>query len=195
MLPIRALVSLPYFLTACLTGWLAMSPLWAAEPEVDSVPTELPDNQEELKDGLPPLEAFEGMVERPLFHATRRPKAVQEEASGSDAELLETWKLTGVVFDDAGDPVALFKQRNGEERRRLTQGMPLDSGWDVALIAVNHVVVGNDDEEVRFDLWEPRPVVPVEPPKNRRQIVREAPDEKLDEQENQPDSRSTGDKQ
>jgi len=167
---------------------------WAEESAIDLPQQDLALTSESATSSeLPPIETFEGIIQRPLFYATRRPKAEQEEAAGSTAEILQTWRLSGVVFNDEGAPVALFSQRQGQEKLRLTQGMPLDSGWDVSVIAMDHVVVSNLEEDVRFDLWEPRPAAPPEPPKDRRKIIREALDEKLEAKEQQPGSGSTGD--
>lgn len=179
------------FYSLCFS--LLANTVWADEQITSPPQQDLPLANEIDAAGFPPIDAFDGIVQRPLFHASRRPKADQETEAGSNAEILETWRLTGVVFNDEGAPVALFAQRQGEEKLRLTQGMPLDSGWDVSVIAADHVVVSNVDEEVRFDLWEPRPAAPPEPPQDRRRIIREALDEKLEEKEQQPGSGSTGD--
>ncbi|WP_067384452.1 hypothetical protein [Marinobacterium aestuarii] len=109
-----------------------------------------------------PRSQFDEMLERPLFHSSRRPQG-GEPSGGSAQELRETWKLTGIVL--VGDEVrALFKERNGERRLRLGTGMPLDANWVLDEINLETVVMGSGDEQVTLDLLEPRDSTPAAVP-------------------------------
>ncbi len=108
---------------------------------------------------FPPRSQFDEMLERPLFHSSRRPQA-DEPSGGSAQELRETWKLTGIVL--VGDELrALFSERNGERRLRLSTGMPLDASWVLDEINREAVVMGSGDEQVTLELMEPRDTTPV----------------------------------
>ncbi|WP_107852369.1 type II secretion system protein N [Oceanimonas marisflavi] len=106
----------------------------------------------------PPLEQFEELLERPLFNATRRPKAGEDQddtLSESAAEMREKWRLSGVVWENS-QPLALFSEREGEGRERLRTGMYLDGNWQLEEITEDSVTLTDDDQRLRLELWEPR---------------------------------------
>ncbi len=111
---------------------------------------------------FPPRSQFDDMLERPLFHSSRRPQA--GEPSGSSAqELRDTWKLTGIIL--VGEQLrALFQERNGERRLTLNAGMPLDASWVLDEINLETVVMGSGDEQVTLELLEPRDTTPMAVP-------------------------------
>ncbi|UTW12186.1 hypothetical protein [Marinobacterium rhizophilum] len=111
---------------------------------------------------FPPRSQFDDMLERPLFHSSRRPQA--GEPSGSSAqELRDSWKLTGIIL--VGEQLrALFQERNGERRLTLNAGMPLDASWVLDEINLETVVMGSGDEQVTLELLEPRDTTPVAVP-------------------------------
>lgn len=124
---------------------------------------------------FPPLEHFEGILERPLFEESRRPAIdeSQDDVSASASAMREKWRLSGVVWE--GDQqLALFSERQGERRARIKVGMYLDGGWQLEEIGVDAVTLGDGADRLRLELWEPRlppnrPLVegsatPAEPP-------------------------------
>jgi hypothetical protein len=116
---------------------------------------------------FPPRSQFDEMLERPLFHSSRRPQA-SEPSGGSAQELRETWKLTGIIL--VGEQVrALFQERNGERRLTLGVGMPLDASWVLDEINLETVVMGSGDEQVTLELLEPRDTTPIVAPEREPQ--------------------------
>ena len=61
-------------------------------------------------EAFPPLAQFQVIAERPLFLPGRRPDAKPDKV-GSEQELKETWRLTGVVMVDQ-QLLALFSERS-----------------------------------------------------------------------------------
>lgn len=120
--------------------------------------------QTQSSDGLPqlpPRDAFDEIVQRPLFSVNRRPS---EPAVGDSSEstLRETWKLTGVVLVDQ-QPQALFAERDGERKLRLNSGMPLDQSWLLESIEPQSVILNNGEQSVRMEVFEPRELPPPQP--------------------------------
>ncbi len=110
---------------------------------------------------LPPRQAFDGVLERPLFNTNRRPDASDAQSSAVSArELRETWRLTG-VFMVGTEQKVLLRQRDGEQHKMLTTGMPLDDTWMLNEITPDAVIMDSGDEQVRLDLLEPRDTEPV----------------------------------
>lgn len=106
----------------------------------------------------PPLEQFEGILERPLFNATRRPQADEDDndtLSESAAEMREKWRLSGVVWENE-QQLALFSEREGEGRLRIRTGMYLDGNWQLEEITEDSVTLTTDGQRLRLELWEPR---------------------------------------
>ena len=106
----------------------------------------------------PPLEQFEGMLERPLFNATRRPQIDEDDndtPSESTAEMREKWRLSGVVWEN-DQQLALFSERKGEGRLRIRTGMYLDGNWQLEEITEDSATLTADGQRLRLELWEPR---------------------------------------
>ncbi|WP_372835426.1 hypothetical protein, partial [Pontibacterium sp.] len=116
----------------------------------------------------PPLETFSAISERPLFSQIRRPRAKEEVVdTSSAAELQETWHLVGVILQ-AQEPIALFAEITGAKRMNLAVGMSLDKKWVLHEVGGDYaVLVGDEDEEARFELWKPRARKVAAPPKGR----------------------------
>ncbi|MFC6669224.1 hypothetical protein [Marinobacterium aestuariivivens] len=130
------------------------------EPDASLVPAQ-PDPMQ--LPPFPPRSQFDDMLQRPLFHSSRRPQAEDTGSGGSAQELRETWKLTGIVI--VGDEVkALFQERNGDRRLTLGAGMPLDANWILDEINAETVTMGSGDEQVTLELLEPRDMTPVAAP-------------------------------
>lgn len=144
-----------------------------ASPEPSDEQTVQPDTAPALDGGVPsvppfpPRSQFDEMLQRPLFHSSRRPQA-GEPSGGSAQELRETWKLTGIIL--VGEQVrALFQERNGERRLTLGTGMPLDDSWVLDEINLETVVMGSGDEQVTLELLEPRDTAPLAAPEGEAQ--------------------------
>lgn len=103
---------------------------------------------------MPPKELFDGIVQRPLFSVNRRPQAAVV-GDSSESALRDTWKLAGVVLVDR-QPQALFAEREGDKRLKLSSGMPLDDNWLVESINPLAVVLNNGDQLVTLEVFEPR---------------------------------------
>ncbi len=132
------------------------------DPEAD---TRLPDLQ---LPPYPPLSQFNEILERPLFSPTRTPDANDgsEFSMATEEELKDQWRLTGIML--FGDELkALLRQRNGDQSRVLSIGMPLDDTWVVAEIRSNNVLLRAGDVEVQMELREPRETQPKEVPSDR----------------------------
>jgi len=134
--------------------------------EILSAPTVkvLPSQDKSQGPGLaafPPLEQFREITDRPLFSPSRRPDAKPGRV-GSEKELQETWRLTGVVMVD-DELQALFSERKGEQRLTLMVGMPLDDAWQLQQILPDEVVLQAGDLQVHLKLREPREPVPASP--------------------------------
>lgn len=144
---------------------LAGSQVWAAEEDTNTTAVEettvSPDVSGMELPQLPPREAFDGILERPLFTTNRRPEASGSDASAvSASELRETWRLTA-VFMVGEEQKALLRQRDGERHLLLIKGMPLDDTWMLNEITPDGVVMDSGDEQVQLELLEPRDKEPV----------------------------------
>ncbi|MGP7735253.1 hypothetical protein [Oceanimonas smirnovii] len=133
--------------------------------------------------GYPPLEQFDDMIERPLFDATRRPRANESDddtLSESAAEMREKWRLSGVAWEN-NQRLALFSEREGAARERIRTGMYLDGNWQLEEITEDSVTLTDEGQRLRLELWEPReastrPLPAPEEPQNEEQ----APERKTD---------------
>ncbi|GGO80134.1 hypothetical protein GCM10011348_16160 [Marinobacterium nitratireducens] len=144
-------------------------PLEAAD---DEAVAPAPAQPRSLSD-FPPRSDFDEMLQRPLFHSSRRPQVEDSGDGGSAQELRETWKLTGVIV--VGDEIkAMFQERNGERRLTLGAGMPLDANWVLDEINMETVILGSGEEQVTLELLEPRDTAPVETAKENGE---DAPDD------------------
>jgi type II secretory pathway component PulC len=108
---------------------------------------------------LPPLEELQATRERPLFSPRRRPDV--EAAGGMESSPVEEnpeslpFELTGVVMG-ADVAIAILRNRDTQETVHLRQGEALDA-WSLEEIAPRHVVLRQDDRQVRLELFLPHP--------------------------------------
>ncbi|MBR9858448.1 MAG: hypothetical protein GYB38_12140 [Gammaproteobacteria bacterium] len=131
-------------------NWFLLLMLWlpVVLAQIDTPP--VPD--------YPPLEQFEDMLERPLFNATRRPQADEDDndtLNESAAEMREKWRLSGVAWEN-DQQLALFSEREGEGRLRMRTGMYMDGNWLLEEITEDSVTLTDDGQRLRLELWEPR---------------------------------------
>ena len=105
----------------------------------------------------PPLSAFSGIRQRPLFSEDRKPrmKSKTSRGNGNEQKLRETWRLTGVLITPER-LVALFEEREGPRRVRLEQGMALDNSWQLEEVRSDGVSVSSGATEVWLELHQPR---------------------------------------
>lgn len=103
-----------------------------------------------------PLEAFAELLERPLFSNTRRPARFSSESGQSldEKQLRETWRLSGIVLRNERQ-LALFKQRQGDQREELEVGMALEDEWLLEHIGSDHVLLMRNQSSVQMLLREP----------------------------------------
>lgn len=108
---------------------------------------------------MPPLEELRATRQRPLFAPRRRPdaKIVTEIETPVTQEAPETapFDLTGIVIGE-DRAVAILHNRDTQETVHLRQGEAAQS-WSVTEIAQRHVVLRNEDKQVRLQLFEPKP--------------------------------------
>jgi general secretion pathway protein N len=108
---------------------------------------------------LPSLEELQATRERPLFSPRRRPDV--EAAGGMESSPVEEnpeslpFELTGVVMG-ADVAIAILRNRDTQETVHLRQGEALDA-WSLEEIAPRHVVLRQDDRQVRLELFLPHP--------------------------------------
>lgn len=109
---------------------------------------------------LPSIEAFSGMLERPLFSATRRPPLAEPEVAVMDTPSMPIEPAAGprqpnVRFigsvEEAGTVRAFVG--NGLEVRSLATGDEID-GWRVLSIEPRRMVLGLDDERYELKILE-----------------------------------------
>jgi type II secretory pathway component PulC len=108
---------------------------------------------------LPPLEELRATRERPLFSPRRRPdaEAAEETETSPVEESPESlpFELTGVVMG-ADVAIAILRNRDTQETVSLRQGEALDA-WSLEEIAARHVVLRQEDRQVRLELFLPQP--------------------------------------
>jgi hypothetical protein len=108
---------------------------------------------------LPPLEELQATRERPLFSPRRRPGA--EVARATETPVVEespevlAFELTGVVMG-ADIAVAILRNRDTQETVHLRRGEALDA-WSLEEIASRHVVLRQEDRQVRLELFLAKP--------------------------------------
>ncbi|WKE65664.1 hypothetical protein PVT67_18700 [Gallaecimonas kandeliae] len=116
---------------------------------------------------FPPLEQFQGIIDRPLFNPSRRPEVGED--SGDAQALKQQWALTGVVLQ--GDvPLALLSSQTDDRRLTLSPGMPLDQNWQVEEILPDRVKFrsGTKVAELELGATKPKGNKAVPRPTNRR---------------------------
>ncbi|MDP5293443.1 type II secretion system protein N [Oceanimonas sp. CHS3-5] len=146
------------------------------------LPATLAQTASETAPEYPPLEQFDDIIERPLFNATRRPKAGDDDSSLSEsaAEMREKWRLSGVVWENDLQ-LALFSEREGEGRQRIRTGMYLDGNWQLEEITEDSVTLTDDGQRLRLELWEPRaPSTRPLPEQDTQQKADEQPEQETD---------------
>jgi type II secretory pathway component PulC len=128
---------------------------------------------------LPPLEELRATREHPLFSPNRRPDV--ETAEVPEAAPVEEnpdslpFELTGVVMG-MDTAIAILRNRDTQETVHLHRGETLEA-WSIEEIAPRHVVLRQEDRQVRLDLFsakaegstgDPPPASPVARPNLNR---------------------------
>lgn len=110
--------------------------------------------------GAPDFAEFRQMIDRPLFSSTRRPPVLADAPQENlDAkQLRDTWRLSGIVIDPQNRQLAIFSQREGDQRRQLEVGMTLVDEWRLQLIFRDRVLLGYAGTQVELLLREPPPI-------------------------------------
>jgi hypothetical protein len=106
-----------------------------------------------------PLDAYGDIVERPLFHRTRRPIAAAEAHAAADKGL--PLHLAGIVAD-AGRLSAFFKVKDAPRMVRVSEGGSVE-GWTVQAIEGNGVTLLKKGRTARLSTKDPRPAAKPEP--------------------------------
>lgn len=98
---------------------------------------------------------YRSISERPLFHASRRPRP-EASVNNNLGDLSEKWRLSGTILLKQ-TPIALFSSKEqGGTPRRIEAGMPLEPSWLLDEVGPDYALVSNGEEQVRFELWQPR---------------------------------------
>ena len=145
-----------------LTGLLAMLALLPCAAGAQTPPAKAPVRSF----GLPPLEELRATRERPLFSPGRRPDA--EAAAGPEAGPVEEspdsvpFELTGVVMG-TDMAIAILRNRDTQETVQLRRGEALED-WSIEEIAPRHVVLRQDDRQVRLELFPAKAEASATPP-------------------------------
>lgn len=107
--------------------------------------------------GAPPFAEFRPLIERSLFSSTRRPPVLADaQPENLDAkQLRDAWRLSGIVLDPQRHQLAIFSQRQGEQRRQLEEGMTLVDEWRLQRIGHDRVVLDSGSAQVELLLREP----------------------------------------
>ncbi|WP_108813296.1 hypothetical protein [Loktanella sp. Alg231-35] len=106
-------------------------------PAAQSVPSDAPDAMAVL------AERSQDLVERPLFHITRRPPVVATVAEPAPVAI--TLSLTGIVNDE-NDRIALMQLSNRPDLLRRRVGEKIGN-WEIEEITDTSVVVISSDGE------------------------------------------------
>ncbi|MEZ5865184.1 MAG: hypothetical protein R3D25_14385 [Geminicoccaceae bacterium] len=111
---------------------------------------------------LPSIEAFSGMLERPLFSSTRRPAAVVPDAhlavmdvSGASVEPAAGPRLPGIRFIGSVEEDGTVRAFVGDglDVQALATGDEIE-GWRVVSIEPRRLVLGLDDERYELKILE-----------------------------------------
>jgi type II secretory pathway component PulC len=133
-----------------LTGLIALLALLPCAAGAQSPPANAPVRSF----ALPPLEELRATRERPLFSPSRRP---DEAAGGPEAGPVEEspdslpFELTGVVMG-TDVAIAILRNRDTQETVQLRRGETLEA-WSIEEIAARHVVLRQEDRQVRLELF------------------------------------------
>jgi general secretion pathway protein N len=102
---------------------------------------------------MPPLENLEATRERPLFSPKRRPDAEAPAEAPVVEESPENlpFELTGVVIG-SDMSIAILRNRDTQETVRLREGENLEA-WSLQEVATRHVVLRQEDRQVRLELF------------------------------------------
>lgn len=137
--------------------------------------------------GLPPLEMYQEIIERPLFIDTRRPWDPEEGTAGSGtpeesetqepmADELPPWDLIGVMIS----PVmrsALLWDFTKNEAFRMEEGAALE-GWEVEQVHPDGIVLSRGPQQHQLELRDyeqDQPQVAQPPQATRRSTPRRLP--------------------
>jgi type II secretory pathway component PulC len=131
---------------------------------------------------LPPLEELRATRERPLFSSRRKP---DDEVAESETPVAQEspeslpFDLTGVVMG-ADVAIAILHNRETQETVHLRQGETVEA-WSIGEIAPRHIVLRQDDRELRLELFQTKPEgssgspALAMPPPAMRPVARHAP--------------------
>lgn len=133
-----------------LAGLLALLALLPCAAAAQSPPAKAPVQSF----ALPPLEELRATRDRPLFSPNRRP---DETAPGPESGPVEEspdsvpFELTGVVMGTEV-AIAILRNRDTQETVQLRRGETLEA-WSIEEIAARHVVLRQEDRQVRLELF------------------------------------------
>jgi hypothetical protein len=114
---------------------------------------------------MPPQESFVGIVERPVFVASRRPVSDGETQGTSATFDLE---VVGIVVSD-GDRFVLVKAPGSDQLEPIREGQVV-AGWAIRAIGIDHVRLrrGATELDVALDYTLPAPPsAPISPPQGQ----------------------------
>jgi general secretion pathway protein N len=100
---------------------------------------------------LPPLQQYAAVVERPLFHPSRRPPA-EASATPAVAADLRQLTLTAVIITPE-KRLAIFQDKSPAQNLRLTQGMRVGE-WTLDEIKPDSVIFRRGAARQRLALYE-----------------------------------------
>jgi type II secretory pathway component PulC len=137
-----------------LAGLFAMLALLPCAARAQTPPSQAPVRSF----ALPPLEELRATRERPLFSPSRQPYI---ETAAPEASLVEAspdslpFELTGVVLG-SGTAIAILRNRDTQETVQLRRGEAVEA-WSIEEIAPRHVVLRQEDRQVRLELFPQKP--------------------------------------
>jgi type II secretory pathway component PulC len=112
-------------------------------------------NTEEDSYGLPDIEEYSDMVDRPLFIEGRRPPDAEEaSADASAVQTPLTLKLMGVVFTPR-DKTALLVDLKGKYKRARKNTVV--DGWKLVEVEHDKVILTQGEEQRELRLLKPKP--------------------------------------
>lgn len=99
-----------------------------------------------------PLAAYEEILQRPAFVASRRPTAAIQPTASATGEvlLLDRYPVVGVVVA-GGRGIVLIRKAAGDTVSRLEQGATLD-GWTLTHVSRNQLVLEMAGQRKEVDL-------------------------------------------
>lgn len=96
---------------------------------------------------LPPVTAYQEIVERPLFMADRRPYEPPPPAASPVTQRpskAQQFSLSGVVITEQQN-IAILQSADGKTMQRVALGEVID-GWTLTEVHEQHVVLQKDDD-------------------------------------------------